>query len=109
QQFIVAVRHAAALARPSLQMLELYAEHRALNAFHAVVEADFVVIVTLRGAVFSQRPGARGERGVVGHQGSAFATSAEVFAGIKTEAGHRAECADSLAAVFGSVGLAGVL
>src|SRR5581483_3549726 len=48
KQFVVTMRHAAALLRPFVQVLELYSQNRALNAFHAVVETHLVVIVTLR-------------------------------------------------------------
>src|SRR5262249_17738377 len=32
--------------RPLREMFELYTQHRALNAFHAVVEADFIMIIS---------------------------------------------------------------
>src|SRR6266516_1380990 len=44
------MRHSAAFIRPLGQMPELHGQHRALNAFHAIVEADFVVVVSPRRA-----------------------------------------------------------
>ena len=103
------MRHAAAFRRPFRQMLQLHAEHRALNAFHAVIVADFVVVIAHGGAVFAQGAGALVKGGVVRHQRAAFAAGAEIFAGIKTEAGNVAERADDFALVFRAVRLRGVL
>ena len=47
EQFMIPVGHAPALARPVVQMLQFDIEHRALNAFHAIIKADFVVVITL--------------------------------------------------------------
>ena len=57
----------------------------------------------------SRRARARlSKAGVVGQQRAAFAAGAEVFAGIKTEAGNFAERADDFALVFCAVRLGGV-
>src|SRR5260221_10935057 len=88
EQLGVATRDTAAAFLPIRQMLQLHAEHRALNSLHAIVVADFVVVITLRRTVFTQRAGAGGERGVVGHERATFAARAEIFRRIKTEAGN---------------------
>ncbi len=89
-------------------MRQLHSEHRALNTLHAVIETNLVVIVTHGGAVFAQGTGALGKFRVVGHERAAFPGRAEILAGIKTEAGHRAERADGLAFVFCAMRLGGV-
>ena len=99
------MRHAAAFVRPFCQMLQFHAQHRALNAFHAIIVADFVVIIAHGRAVLAQRTGALGKGGVVRHERAAFAAGAEIFAGIKTEAGNFAERADDFALVFRAVRL----
>ena len=109
KQFMVAVRHAAALRCPPLQMRQLHAQHRTLNAFHAVIEPDFIVIIAHGGAVLAQRTRAFGKFRIVGHERAAFAAGSQVFAGIKTEAGHLAERADFFAPVGRRMRLRGIL
>src|SRR5208282_5208377 len=94
---------------PFLQMLQLHTEHGALDAFHAVIESDLIVIIAHGGTMLAQGAGAFVKSGVVGHKRAAFTASAEIFSGIKTEAGNYAERADGFAFVFRPVRLAGVL
>ena len=99
------MRHAAARPRPGVQVFEFHAQHRALDAFHAVVEPHFLVVVTLRGPVFAQGTSARGIRRIIRHQPAAFAIGAEVLAWIEAEAGHYAEGPDDFAAILRPVRL----
>ena len=75
QQFVIAMRDTAATGGPVRQVLELYAEDGALDSFHAVIEADFVVVVALSGAVLSQGASARGQCAVIRDESAAFAIS----------------------------------
>src|SRR2546421_11916838 len=85
KQFVVTMGNAPAFTGPFLQMAQFDSEDGTLDTFHAIVEADFLMIVALAGAVFAQSSGARRHFGVVGDQRSAFAIGAEIFTGIKTE------------------------
>ena len=108
EQLGVAAGNALAALGPFIQMFEFDTEHGALNAFHAIIVADFIMVVADGGAVFAQGTGAGGEVGVVGDEGAAFAKGSEVFAGVKAEAGDFAEGADGTAFVFGAMGLGGI-
>ena len=54
KQFVIAMSDASAFAGPVIKVLEFDAEHRALDAFHAIIVADFVVVIADTGAVFAQ-------------------------------------------------------
>src|SRR5215831_16423289 len=105
EEFVVTASHAATSASPVVEVLQFDAEHGALKAFHAVVVADFVVIIAFGGAVFAQRLCAAGEGRVIGNERAAFSAGAEVLAGIEAKPRHDAESADDFAFVLGAVGL----
>src|SRR5579864_8220642 len=102
------MRDATALASPAFEVRQFHTQHGALHAFHAIIEADFVVIIAAGRTVLAQRAGPRGESGVVGDQRAAFAVSSEVLSGIKTKAGDGAESPNVFAFVFGGMRLARV-
>ena len=90
---------------PALQVPELHAEDRALQALHPIIEPLQVVMVLLLGAPVAEHAedavvfgGARGH-------GPALAVGAEVLAGVEAEAGEVAEGADAAALILGAVGL----
>ena len=85
QQFLITMRHAAPLSVHAFEMLQLDAEHRALNAFHTVVVSDLVVVIALSRAVLAEGASPGRKRGVVCDQSPTFAVSTEVFSGIKAE------------------------
>ena len=109
QQFLVPARHAAALVRPLLEILELHAQHRALHAFEPVIVADLVVMIAHGGAVLAQGLRAGRERGVVRHQRAAFAAGAEILRRIKAEGRRGAEAAHRFALVLRAMRLRRVL
>src|ERR1043166_6415006 len=61
EQFTISLSHSTALQAPGRQMLKLHAKHGPLDTLHAIIIADFVVIVPAGGAMVPQRPRARGE------------------------------------------------
>ena len=48
QQLLITPRDAAAFTRPGIEVAQLDAEDCALNAFHSIIVADFVVVIALR-------------------------------------------------------------
>src|SRR5438094_375982 len=99
---------AAACPRPFIEILEFDAENGALDAFHAIVETNLVMIITLRRAVFAQGSRASGKSSIICNQRATFAVCAEIFSRVKTEAGNRTERSDYFTAIFGAMRLAGI-
>jgi len=108
QQLMIAMRDAAAFAGPSRKVLEFYSQNSALDAFHAIVIADLVVVIALSRAVLAERASPSCESRVVGHQRATFAVGAQVLAWIKAEARHGAKGSDHFTFVLSSVGLSSV-
>jgi len=75
---------------------------------HSRVPANAGVVVLGCLPVITQHPEAIAQGRIVGDHRPGFAPGAQVFAGIKAEAGHHAERADDLAAVLRPVRLGGV-
>src|SRR5205809_798845 len=82
----VAVGAAAASLGPLAEVLELHAQHRALHRVHAVVEADFIVVIALPLAVIAQAAEAVGDGVVVRDHRAGLAVGPQVLAGIKAKA-----------------------
>ena len=98
EQLVVARRGRAARLGPLLEMAQLHAQHRALDALEPVVVALELVVVALLRAPVAQHADLPRVVGVVGDDHAAFAVGAEVLARVEAEAGHVAEAARALAA-----------
>ena len=105
---VIAAGDGAAELVPAVDVLELDGEDGALEAVHAGVPADFVVVVAAAHSVLAQHAGALGDFIGVGGDHAGVARGAEVLGGIKAEGGGIAESAGMNALPFGSPGLRGV-
>jgi hypothetical protein len=76
---------------PIVDVRQFHVENGALDAVHSIIETHFVVIVFASLAPIAKYSDLVGDCGIVGHHSAALAVSAEIFAGIKTEA---TDCAD---------------
>ena len=92
---------------PFVQFTQLYIQNGGLEAVHAVIVSDLVVVVALALPVIAQRARALRESRIIRHQSSALAVCAEVFASSKTEAGNDAET-DPAAFIESAMRLSGV-
>src|SRR5260370_626727 len=101
--------YSAPFPSPNVEVLEFNTQHRPLDAFHAVVETDFVVIVPLGRAMFAQGPCPGRKDAIICHERSPFTVGAQIFSGIKAEPGDRTEGADDLALIGGPMSLGGIL
>src|SRR5258705_8021377 len=100
--------NATALAGPMIEVLQFDSEHSALDALHAIVVADFLVIIAFTRAMFAQRPGAGSQISIVRNERATFTVGAEILARIKTETRQHTEGADDLAFVLCSMCLGGI-
>src|ERR1044071_537505 len=108
QQFLVTFGYTPPLASPCFQMSKLHTQHGALNAFHAVIETDFVMIIALGRAVIPQGPGPNCKLSIIRYQRSALATRSKILARIKTEARNPSESPYSQTTVLCSMGLGSI-
>src|SRR5262245_49613555 len=93
---------------PFVQFTQLYIQNGGLEAVHAVIVSDLVVVVALALPVIAQRARARRESRIIRHQRSALAVCAEVFAWVKAEASNDAELTDPAAFIESAMRLSGV-
>ena len=108
KECVIAPGDGAAGMIPAVDVLELDAENRALEAVHAGVPADFVVVVAAAHAVLAQHPGTLGQLVGVGCDHAGVARRAQILGGIKAEGGRIAEAAGFYALPLRAPGLGGV-
>src|SRR3954462_7030842 len=99
---------APALARPVIEMLELDAEDRALDSFHAIIVTHFLVVIAFARTVFAQGTGARGHLRVVGDERTPFAVIAKIFTRVTATARQRAKGPVVFAFFFCPMRLSGI-
>src|SRR5271166_932375 len=102
---VIAAGYGAAELVPAVDVLELDGEDGALEAVHAGVPADFVVVIAAAHSVLAQHAGALGDFIGVGGDHAGIARRAEIFCGIKAEGGGVTEGASMHAMRFGAPGL----
>ena len=105
EQFAVARGVRAAQLVPAVEVFELNAEHRALNAFEPEVVADDFVTVLLLGAVVAQQPDAARDFLVIRHDAPPSPYAPRFLPGIEAEAARASERADAPALVARAVRL----
>src|SRR5215510_15551037 len=93
---------------PFIQFTQLYIQNGGLEAVHAVIVPDLVVVVALALPVIAQRARARGKSRVIRHQRPALAVCAKVLAWVKAETCHDAELTDPLPFIERAMRLSGV-
>ncbi len=105
---MVAPGHRAAGLVPAVDVLELDVENGALEAVHARVPADLVVVVAAAHAVLAQHLYPLGQFVGIGGDHAGVARGAQVLGGIKAEGGYIAQPAGFYAVPFRAPGLGGV-
>jgi hypothetical protein len=90
---------------PALDVAKLDGENGALEAVHAGVPADLVVVVAASHAVLAQHPGALGQVIGIHSDHAGVAGGAQVLGGIKAEGGDVAQSAGLDSAPFRAPGL----
>src|ERR1700740_1880390 len=106
--FVVKIYHSRARLGPALEMARLHPQDRALESLHAVIKSlEQVMIFAILSPIAQHADGSR-ILGIAGRDCATFAVGSQIFAGIKTEAGHIANAAHRTAFVFRSVSLRGV-
>src|SRR6185436_9280798 len=108
QQFLVTLSDPPSFTRPIVQVTEFDPKDRSLNAFHSVVEPDFIMIIPARGTVIAQCAGAGSQSLIVGQQSPAFSVSPEVFSRIEAETRHAPESANDSPPISRAMRLSGV-
>jgi len=87
EEGVVAAGHVVARVVPALDVAELDGEDGALEAVHAGVPTDFVVVVAAAHAVLTEHFGALGQLAGVRSDHAGIAGGTEVFGGIEAEGG----------------------
>jgi len=105
---VIAAGDGAAELVPAVDVLELDGEDRTLEAVHAGVPSDFVVIVAAAHSVLAQHAGALGDFVGVGGDHAGIPRRAEIFGGIKAEGSGVTERACMHALPLSSPSLRGV-
>ena len=108
EERVVATGNVVAGMVPGVDVAELDGEDGALEAVHAGVPADFVVVVAAAHAVLTEHFGALGEVAGVGGDHAGVACGTEVFGGIEAEGGDVAEGSGFDSTPLGAPGLGGV-
>src|SRR3954468_14835158 len=67
KKFVITMRDATTLASPFFQILQFHPENGSLHSFHAVIKADLIMILALRGTVLAERFRSGGKCRVIGH------------------------------------------
>jgi hypothetical protein len=96
---------AATGLRPFLEVTQFHAQHRALQAFHAVIETFEHVVILAPLSLIAEYPHDLGMVCVIGDDHTALAIRSQVLAGIEAEAGEVTHGARAAAFIFGAVRL----
>ncbi len=107
--FAVPIRQPPPGLGPAVEILELDAQDCPLEGVHAIIEAEFAVVVAAALGVVAQAPEPLGDRRVVGRDRAGLAVGTEVLSRVEAEAAAQPERAGPLAVVTCPVGLGGVL
>src|ERR1043166_5429317 len=105
---MIAMGHSTPPIRPVLQMLQLYAKDCSLHSLHPIVEPNLIVIIALRGSMFTQRTRAGGIAGIVGHERAAFTIGSKVLPRIEAKARHFTKRPDLATVVESAMRLRGI-
>src|ERR1035438_2898882 len=105
---VVALGRLAAGLVPALDVLELDGEDGALEAVHAGVPADLIMVVAALHAVLAESADPLGQLAGIGGDHAGVAGGAQVLGGIKAEGGDVAEAPGFHSVPLGAVGLGGV-
>src|SRR5271157_3293428 len=108
EQLRVEPRIASTRFIPCVDMLQLYAQHRTLEAIHSGVPSDHVMVILPRLTVVPEHPNLVCELVVIRHGRTSLSVSTEVFTGIKAETAHIANGACFLPFVLRPMGLGSV-